>query len=449
MIISRLPSGGGGKKSLILPDNTPVDLYSYDGKIVVKWQKPTTSEVPIASYNLYWVQSSTKPTSLKGFTNKVSVSSNATEKEITGLIDGKMYWFVLESVSSEGYENASLRATNNMNAGVPYFVAPDFSSKLTNILTSSDGKTWTTKSIPQYRSYLIMFPFVFTANLKFRFFRRDSDDGSKILSTVSNYDFSKPTDVGFNYTGGDSQTNRPSNFYNAKGVSIVSSGTTFYYLLDTTNNIVATSVPQIGGESNYFFVTDASSYCNGKFFVKPNVSNAGYIYSEDGKTWKELGGNVKGDFRLMGYINGYYIITNYQKGIYYTKDFSTLVKIADNSTIKNHTMYKGCVFYTNGYLMFFIKGYSIFCFKDPSDFFVINITGSYYQSDEIRYVLACKNGVVAFFTSTSDDYGVYLEYIIASNIKKGSSVPVVRTSFLTNKSFDDFCPNVNVNTINV
>lgn len=446
-VICRLPSGGGGKKSLILPDNASVDIYSYDNKLVVKWTKPSNSEVGIAKYNLYWVQSNTKPTSLKQFTNKVEVSASATEQTITNLTNGKTYWVALESVSTEGYENASLRKANSMNAGVPYFVAPDKSSGLTNIWISSDGKTWTTKSIPQYGSYLILFPFVFTANLKFRFFRRYSDDGSKILSTVSNYDFSKPTNVGFNYTGGDSPTNWPSNFYNAKGVSIVSSGTNFYYLLDTTNNIVATSVPQIGGNSSYFFITDASSYCNGKFFVKANVSGAGYIYSEDGKTWKELGGNVKGDFRLMGYINGYYIITNYQKGIYYTKDFSTLVKIADNSTIKNNTVDKSCVFYTNGYLMFFIRGYSIFCFKDPSDFFVINnITGSYISSDEIRHVLACKNGVVAFFTSVSD---AHLEYIITSNIKKGSSVPVVRTSFLIGNNFDGFCPNVNVNTINV
>lgn len=138
-IICRLPYGSGGKKSLILPDNASIDIYSYDNKLVVKWTKPSNSEIGIAKYNLYWVQSNTKPTSLKQFTNKVEVSVSATEQTITNLTNGKIYWVALESVSTEGYENASLRKVNSMNAGSTKFLilkGTDFNNY------SMDGSSW-------------------------------------------------------------------------------------------------------------------------------------------------------------------------------------------------------------------------------------------------------------------------------------------------------------------
>lgn len=443
-LISRLPSGGGGKKSLILPDNTPVDLYSYDGKIVVKWQKPTASEVPIASYNLYWVQSNTKPTSLKGFTNKVSVSSTATEKEITGLTDGKMYWFVLESVSGEGYENASLRATNNMNAGIPYFVAEDSSSIFTNIWTSSDGKTWSTKTMNQYGSYVILFPFVFTSNLKFRFIRRYNDDGAKVLSTVSDYDFSNQSSFGIGWSDGSAQTNYPAFFYNAKGLTVISSSYGMYYVLDTANNMIAARLPDINGSVHYFLKDDSYLYTNGKFFARAEAGAGRYIYSEDGKTWNELDSvTIIGNNRyLLGYVNGYYIIAGFADGVFYTKDLSTFVKIADASVINNEVITLRNVFYANGYLIFFVKGYRLFCFKSPSDFFTIELQTS---KDYSHFVLACKNGVVAFVAAGIN----CIEYIVTSSIRKGGTVSVIRTDYVTRGEGQAFCPNVNVNTINV
>lgn len=447
MIISRLPSGGGGKKSLILPDNAPIDLYSYDGKIVVKWQKPTASEVQIASYNLYWVQSSTKPTSLKGFTNKVSVASTVTEKEVTGLIDGKTYWFALESVSSEGYENASMRTANNMNAGVPYFVAPYEANTTYSFLYSNDGKEWSRKEMLGYSDCYITHPFVFTQDLKFRFIRKM--DSTNVLTTVTNYDFSNPTDSIFNWSG-EGNTNWANGFYNAKGLTIIISQNP-YYVVDNSNSLVLSSFQKVAGKnknvSDFHIV-----YCNGKFFgrVRYYVGSSSYpdddIYetSADGKSWSIVQGNVKGNYYLLGWINGYYIVVNRSKGIFYTTDFINLVEI---DTAGGESIFPKAVFYANGYLMFFISSTIIFCFRNPSDFFKVGVTSDAYPSGSQKIVVACKNGIVAYITASGT--ATKIQYIVVSNIKKGGTVKAVDTGRESITAYNKFYPNVNINTINL
>lgn len=109
--------GGTGEKSLVLPDNiSSFTIYSGDGELRLTWALPENSEVEIDKFNIYTCKTDVAPTSLSDFTLHGSVSSTATNYTINGLDNDSNYYVVIESVTSEEYENASLR---NMNNGIP------------------------------------------------------------------------------------------------------------------------------------------------------------------------------------------------------------------------------------------------------------------------------------------------------------------------------------------
>lgn len=386
MIISRLPSGGGGKKSLILPDNVPVDLYSYDGKIVVKWRKPLATEVPIASYNLYWVQSDVKPTSLKDFTNKLSITYEKTEQEVVGLTDGKVYWFALESVSSEGYENASMRNVNNMNAGEPFYVMQGLNRRnvteaydIVEVRTSTDGRSWKRintesaiggiKDTGDRRVHLLA-PIFLCDDLKFRYvtlsYSPTTRENSIFISKVDNYNF--PGELEVSLTGllrDNASAHMGQNVVlYAKGVMIFTLGSTMYYSKvdkkNGANAIVRMSIDPPGSNDQRRLCL-----CNDKIFFYYNKSSSDdgndcRVYcSNDGTNWTNLTETesikLKGR-RILCYFKGKYIIAGEKNNnvyLYYSVDLKNFVETS-NKSISGWT--NGVVIH-NGYLIIVNSNY--------------------------------------------------------------------------------------------
>ena len=354
MIISRLPSGGGGKKSLILPDNAPIDLYSYDGKIVVKWQKPTNSEVSIASYNLYWIQSDDKPTSLKGFTNKVSVASTATEKEVTGLTDGKMYWFALESVSSEGYENASMKKISSMNAGSTRFLV--LKGAPTN---NSSFSTTNSFGIVDENMKLLYSSVYGDSNVAFGacfyggafFFVTLKGSSGQTLNVYKITDYKTCTlvattnrsnqhtynDVAFNKNTGE--------LLIVSGISDIAAGTTAKQdkykfncktnaltVLLSSNITVDGEIPKYTGSDNYYesVILKGIRYVNDRFFSLVRYWNGAsttskFCYSGDGMNWSSFSISNATNFNYTGFLPSVYYDSIYYNSKGYSYDFKTYV----------------------------------------------------------------------------------------------------------------------------
>lgn len=342
MIISRLPSGGGGKKSLILPDNANVDIYSYDNKLVVKWTKPSNSEVQIGKYNLYWVQSDAKPTSLKQFTNKVEVSVSATEQAIANLTNGKIYWVALESVSVEGYENASLRKANSMNVGVPYFLAIIVSANSPSTympLYSNDGKTWKEAN---YRVSNVTNPVRFSYN---RFTRNAGCDfakdgtfvvGSTAGSGSSYYTVTRISDYKTSTNVIDYQAGSPSCMINADGKTIISDKNNaphMRYILDGKTNAVSYELEEGKGAEEMF-------YANGKFLFAVSESTAFTIYhklysSDDGISKFEFLCNtnsIRYFTNQIVYWNGFYVSNTG----FYSMDLKTWIQFSELTSLNDY-----------------------------------------------------------------------------------------------------------------
>ena len=360
MIISRLPSGGGGKKSLILPDNAPIDLHSYDGKIVVKWSAPTNSEVPIASYNLYWIQSDTKPTSLKGFTNKASVASNVTEKEITGLTDGKTYWFVLESVSGEGYENASLRTANNMNAGSVKFLV--LKGSTSNNTSYSDVNSFgiVDENMKLLYSakygngnvaigacfYENAFFFVtlrgYSANV-LNVYKITDYKTCSLVATKNRSNLYTYNDVAFNKNTGE--------LLIVSGTSDIAVGTTAKQdkyifncktnaltVLLSSNITVNGEVPRYTGDSNYYesIVLQGIRYVNDHFFSIAKywvgtMLKMNFCYSEDGQNWSSFSVSNATNNHYTGFLPSVHYNSIYYNCKGYSYDFKTYVNYSVGS----------------------------------------------------------------------------------------------------------------------
>ena len=103
--------GGGGKKSLILPTTPIITINSYDKKLILSWTQPAT-EVEISKYNVYY--STTQPNLLKDMI--LYGSTTSLTYTMTGLTNEQTYYIAVESVSVDGYENASMW---KVKAGVP------------------------------------------------------------------------------------------------------------------------------------------------------------------------------------------------------------------------------------------------------------------------------------------------------------------------------------------
>lgn len=111
-MIGRTNAGGGGGKSIVLATNPIITINSDDTKLIISWSLPDT-EVAIAKYNIYISEEA--PTSLKSM-QKVGTTTE-TRYDITGLVNGQIYYVAVESVGVNGYENASIWKVKD---GIPY-----------------------------------------------------------------------------------------------------------------------------------------------------------------------------------------------------------------------------------------------------------------------------------------------------------------------------------------
>lgn len=291
-IICRLPYGSGGKKSLILPDNAISAIDSYDNKLIVRWNKPAASEIAIDKYNIYW--STKRPSSLKDFSNSASVNSNTFEYTITGLTNGTVVYVVVESVSSEGYENASMRNLNSNNVGKPYFLSTrrNFNgSDSWSCIYSNDGKAWeraTFSGDNPVWSHSTCDNIVFGGD-EFYLLGHYTDDMTAYVYRVTNYN----TSVKIN----SSATYAYDIAYGNNNLVLGLSDSRMYYLLKSSRTFVAGEL-LTGSFCKLSFV-------NGKFWLE-TYSDGGNYTSKDGKTWTQYSTNYSSTIPKL-YVGGKYM----------------------------------------------------------------------------------------------------------------------------------------------
>ncbi len=108
------------KKSIVLPTNPLItDIIPGNEELTVYWNTKDT-EVEIDHFNIYY--STSKPTHLKDMTKIGSADASVTEYTIKGLSNTK-YYIAVESVNTEGYENASLLEVKDVIVGDMCFVS--------------------------------------------------------------------------------------------------------------------------------------------------------------------------------------------------------------------------------------------------------------------------------------------------------------------------------------
>lgn len=285
-------------KSLILPDNAISAIASYDNKLIVSWNKPATSEIAIDKYNIYW--STNRPSSLKDFSNSASVNANTFEYTITGLTNGTVVYVVVESVSSEGYENASMRNLNSSNVGKPYFLStrnnnPNSTFGTNSCVYSNDGKTWAWVTFSGtnpiwYNSdswdscHMIVF-----GDDKFYMLGQDKETGIAYVYRVTNYNTSVKINSSAKYAYNIA--------YGNNNLVLGLSNSKMYYLLKDSQTFVAGEL-LTGAFCNISFV-------NGKFWLE-TYSNGGNYTSEDGKIWTQYSTNYSSTIPKL-YVGGKYM----------------------------------------------------------------------------------------------------------------------------------------------
>lgn len=308
-------------KSLILPDNAISAIASYDNKLIVSWNKPATSEIAIDKYNIYW--STNRPSSLKDFSNSASVNANTFEYTITGLTNGTVVYVVVESVSSEGYENASMRNLNSSNVGKPYFLStrnnnPNSTLGTNGCVYSNDGKTWAWVTFSGtnpiwYNSdswdgcRMIVF-----GDDKFYMLGQDKETGIAYVYRVTNYN----TSVKIN----SSAKGAYKIAYGNNNLVLGLSESKMYYLLKDSQTFVAGEL-LTGTFCNISFV-------NGKFWLE-TYSDGGNYTSKDGKIWTQYSTNYSSTIPKL-YVGG-----KYMSEYGYSYDGKTWVQWSINQLGKN------------------------------------------------------------------------------------------------------------------
>lgn len=99
--------GGDGKvykTSLVLPSNPVVEVRNNDNEVILTWSKPS-SEVPIAKYQVYLQNTNPKDLTTMTFLGE---TTNLTYT-VSNLEGENTYYFVVTSVTEDGYENASIK----------------------------------------------------------------------------------------------------------------------------------------------------------------------------------------------------------------------------------------------------------------------------------------------------------------------------------------------------
>lgn len=422
-LVSKLPMSG--KKSLILPDNANITgVYSYDGELKVQWNIPTGSEAPIDHFILYWVKADEKPTSLKQFTNKMEISVDATEVTLTGLENQAKYWLVLESVSDEGYENASLRKANTGSTGEAIFVR-QVGIKTANsavgdgyvyyvkpFISSNGGKKWGLLK----NTILVQQQFSPSGGRSIsNVFRRD---GSFLMvhpvyyiAKVTNYDnfivLSK-------YSSGNS-------FYNgaATNLSVASmNGTTvfakmntqssvdqgiarFAYMLDSDDKLVSLDSIQYGSSSDPCY-NAYLSVVNGKFFLFMNTSKGKCKIrtSSDGINWEtiDISDNTVITARNNGvvYFNGIYITER----MYYSTNMVDWISFKEKgvhtsagSTFTPSMFYAIVTFNNNVFIYYTVNTGQTMCITSEDGINWTSPQSSNYQFGNVSN-LCQKNGIM-------------------------------------------------------
>lgn len=141
-------SGG----SIILATNPTITLTkASSNSVTITWAKPS-SEVTIAKYQVYKYNSTTAPTSLNQMT-LVGSTTNLTYT-VENLDVPSTYFFVVTTVTSDDYENASVKSRQSIKVSNTCFVA----KTSTGVFASNDLVTWTdvteASGNPKYISYV-------------------------------------------------------------------------------------------------------------------------------------------------------------------------------------------------------------------------------------------------------------------------------------------------------
>lgn len=146
-VFTRGSGGGGAKKSLILPDNATISLINDVDNITVNISGLGNTEIEIKELNVYLLQTDTKPNSIKEMKKIATLSPDTKSYTIEGLDSGLTYYVAVESVSVEGYENASMRKIKSAFTRNGLFFAIQYTKYFgENHYYSEDGKAW--KKIP-------------------------------------------------------------------------------------------------------------------------------------------------------------------------------------------------------------------------------------------------------------------------------------------------------------
>nr|DAJ73975.1 MAG TPA: NETRIN-1, NETRIN RECEPTOR DCC BINDING, APOPTOSIS, AXON GUIDANCE [Caudoviricetes sp.] len=333
-LVSKLPMSG--KKSLILPDNANITgVYSYDGELKVQWDVPKGSETPIDHFNLYWVKADEKPTSLKQFTNKTEISADTTEITLRDLENQAKYWLIIESVSDEGYENASLRKANTGSTGEAIFVRQvgvrtansavggGYVYYVKPFISSNGGKKWgllkDTILVQQqfmpaggravsdvFRrdgSFLMVHPVYYIAKVT------NYDNFIMLLTNSSGNSFYNGAATGLSVASMNGATvfvKTNNRYVDDKGIARLA------YMLDSNDELVALDNIQYGSLADPCY----DAYCsvvNGKFFLFMHTSKGKCTIrtSSNGINWEtiDISDNTVITARNNGvvYFNGMYI----------------------------------------------------------------------------------------------------------------------------------------------
>ena len=288
-------NGGGnntGVTSLILPVNvTDVQSTPSDSQLLVYWETPTNSEVEIDHFNIYYFQSDVDnpPTSLKEFTKHGEALATDTQYLITGLTNGLNYYILIESVSVEGYENASMIGIFNK------IVTPAKRIMVVGVggtsCTSLDGDNWTTvgglSTNSSYNNYYCM----------------GYGDNRFLLAGY----YSSPVSYSINgedWIGSSTLKLKPANkiiYHNNRWIAIginYSDKLGAFYSLD--NGKTWTGMTGLSSDSTSYNIRGLT-YGNDRFVCVGNY-NLSY-YSLDGETWVAMTGSGSCDYNSVAYGN--------------------------------------------------------------------------------------------------------------------------------------------------
>ena len=336
-----------GKKSFILPDNiTSIVVNSSDGTLNLSWSSPSDSEVQISKFNIYYCKSDNEPTSLEDFTLHGTALLTDNSYVLDGLENNARYYVVIESVSIDDYENASLR---NMSTGIP---AP-----IRFVCVGSNGLSYYSTN---GTSWVAMSGLYFSSSETLQY--NDVAYGNGRFVCVGSKGYSHYSVDGVSWTAmtgisGD-RTQYAVTYGNDRFVCVGAGGLSYY----STDGVSWTAMSGLNAENVYYGVTYGNdmfvcvgqsgvsyystngttwvassgldtytcndvTYGNGRF-VCVGTDGVSY-YSADGKTWKTMTGlNSSILYLAVAYGNGRFVCVGASGSSYYSTDGETWVAMS-------------------------------------------------------------------------------------------------------------------------